>query len=62
MVDRYVKPYAKALLGALLAGLAALAVALADDSVTRLEAVYVASAVVATLIGVRQIPNRAPLE
>lgn len=62
MVGRYVKPYAKALAGALLAGLGAYAVALADDSVTQLEWVAVAATMLGTLLGVRQIPNRGPLE
>lgn len=61
MWDRYVLPYAKALAGALLAGLGAYGVALADDSVTRLEWVAVAGTVLATLLGVRRIPNRVPL-
>lgn len=66
MFERYVKPYAKALAGAMLAGLGAFIVAAApDEQVTMIEWAAIAATMLGTLLGVRQIPNvprRAPLE
>lgn len=50
--------YAKAIVGALTAGLGALGTALADDRVTNLEWVSVAGAVVAALALVWAVPNK----
>lgn len=53
--------YAKAIVGALLAGLTALATALADDEgVADVEWVGIAVAVVATFGGVYRVRNRPP--
>jgi peptidoglycan/LPS O-acetylase OafA/YrhL len=52
------KPYAKAIVGALGAGLAALGVALADNTVTAGEWVTVAVATVGALGLVYAVPNR----
>lgn len=50
--------YAKALVAALAAGLAALGTALADDTITRLEWVGVAVAVVGALGLTYAVPNK----
>lgn len=52
------KPYRKAILGALAAGLAALGTALADGQVTGEEWTRVAVAAVVTLGAVYAVPNR----
>jgi len=52
--------YAKALVGALIAGLGALAVALADNDVTSAEWVMVASATLVALGAVWAVPNATP--
>jgi hypothetical protein len=51
-------PIAKAIVGALLAGLTALGTALTDDIVTAAEWVGVAVATVGTYAGVWRVPNR----
>lgn len=56
-MDR-IKPYAKAIVGALVAGLTALGTALADDSVTATEWVGVAVATLTALGVVYAVPNR----
>ncbi|WP_192902292.1 hypothetical protein [Micromonospora globbae] len=53
-----VKPYAKAIVGGLLAGLGALGTALVDNSVTPAEWVGVATATLAGLGIVYAVPNR----
>ena len=52
------KPYAKAIVGALVAGLTALGTALADDTVTGAEWVGVAVATLGALGIVYAVPNR----
>ena len=52
------KPYAKAIVGAAVAGLTALGTALADDRVTSVEWVGVAVATLAALGLVYAVPNR----
>ncbi len=52
------KPYAKAIVGALLAGLGALGTALADNQVTTVEWVGVAVATLGALGIVYAVPNR----
>ena len=53
-----IKPYAKAIIGALVAGLTALGTALTDDSVTTAEWVAVAVATLTALGVVYAVPNR----
>ena len=53
-----VKPYAKAIVGGLLAGLGALGTALVDNTVTPAEWVGVATATLAGLGIVYAVPNR----
>lgn len=53
-----IKPYAKAIVGAAVAGLTALGTALADDQVTTSEWVGVAIAALAALGIVYAVPNR----
>ena len=50
--------YLKAIVGAIIAGLAALATALADNGVTALEWVGVATAVVVAFGGIYFAPNK----
>ena len=52
------KPYAKAIVACLLAGLGALGTALVDDAVTPAEWVGVATAALAALGLVYAVPNR----
>ena len=52
------KPYAKAIVGATVAGLGVLGTALADNTVTPVEWVAVASATLAALGLVYAVPNR----
>jgi len=52
------KPYAKAIVGALVAGLTALGTALADNQVTTVEWVGVAVATLGALGIVYAVPNR----
>ena len=52
------KPYAKAIVGAAVAGLTALGAALADDQVTTVEWVGVAVATLAALGVVWAVPNK----
>ncbi|MEU5721565.1 hypothetical protein ABZ783_07060 [Micromonospora sp. NPDC047738] len=52
------KPYAKAVVAGLLAGLGALGTALVDNTVTPAEWVGVASVTLATLGAVYAVPNR----
>lgn len=52
--------YAKAIIGALVAGLGTLATALADDGITATEWVWVALAVLTALGTVAAVPNRRP--
>jgi hypothetical protein len=52
--------YMKAVVGALIAGLGALATALADDGVEKLEWVFIATATLTALYGVWQVPNKPP--
>lgn len=52
------KPYAKAIVGALVAGLTAYGTALADDKVTTVEWVGVAVATLAALGVVWAVPNK----
>lgn len=54
--------YAKAIVGALTAGLAALGTALADDTVTRLEWVGVAAALLGAAGLVWAVPNKPAAE
>lgn len=56
------KPYAKAITGAAVAGLTALGTALADDRVTTFEWVGVAVATLAALGLVYAVPNKRPAE
>lgn len=56
------KEYAKAIVGALLAGLAALATGLADGSMTPVEWVLMASATIAAGGIVFGVPNASPEE
>ncbi len=53
-----IAPYRKALMGAAVAGLTALAAAFTDDHVTAAEWVTVAIAVLAGGAGVYAVPNR----
>lgn len=50
-------PYAKAIVSAALAGLAAVGVAITDGQVTAVEYVVIASAVVGTLATIWGVPN-----
>lgn len=52
--------YAKALIGALVAGLGTLATALADDGIEAAEWVWVAIAFLTALGAVASVPNRQP--
>ena len=56
-MDKF-KPYAKAIIGALVAGLTALGTALTDDTVTGAEWVAVAVATLTALGVVYAVPNR----
>lgn len=52
--------YAKAIVGAMLAGLAALATGLSDSVMTPVEWIMVATAVLTAGVAVFGIPNREP--
>jgi hypothetical protein len=52
------KPYAKAIIGAAVAGLTALGTALTDDTVTTTEWVAVAVATLTALYAVWRVPNK----
>lgn len=54
-----IKPYMKAVVGGLVAGLTALATAMSDDTVTRTEWIAVAVAVLGASGVVYATPNRA---
>jgi hypothetical protein len=54
------KEYAKAIIAAILAGLAALATALTDNTITPVEWIMVATAVLTAGAAVFGIPNAAP--
>lgn len=56
------KPYAKAIVGALVAGLGVLGTALTDGQVTSVEWVGVASATLVALAAVWGVPNTQPAE
>lgn len=51
-------PYAKAIIGALIAGLTTLGAVLADGTVHPAEWTAVAVSALTTLVGVHQVPNR----
>lgn len=53
--------YAKAITGAVLAGLAALATGLSDNEMTSVEWIFVASATITAGTAVFMIPNRDPV-
>lgn len=57
MIDQ-LKPYAKAVIACLIAGLGALAVALEDGVVSQVEAVTIAIAALSALGGTWAVPNR----
>ena len=54
------KPYAKAIAGALTAGLTAAATALTDGSVDPVESITIAIAVITALGVIWAVPNKAP--